>query len=86
MDVDLQLQVLSGGKQGKLLSVTTEQYVIGRSEQCDLRPKSSSVSRRHCMIRIEGSRVMLSDMKSRNGTELNGVQLDPDTSSSGEGW
>lgn len=75
--MQMQLQVVTGGHKGKLISVKHDKFLIGRSDECHLRPKSESISRRHCAIVRKDGRVLLIDLKSRNGTEVNGKMLDP---------
>lgn len=52
-----------------LTSATT---VIGRLQECGLRIPTRDVSRKHCEIAISGGAVTLRDLKSSNGTFLNG--------------
>ena len=75
--MQLQLKVLTGGHKGKLISVKQDKFLIGRSDSCQLRPKSESISRKHCAIIRKDGRILLMDLKSRNGTEVNGKKLDP---------
>lgn len=75
--MQLQLKVLTGGHEGKLISVKQDKFLIGRSDSCQLRPKSESISRKHCAIIRKDGRILLMDLKSRNGTEVNGKKLDP---------
>jgi len=49
--------------------------MIGRGDDCQLRPQSGSVSRRHAEIVIEDGRVVVSDMGSSNGTLVNGERI-----------
>ncbi|MFM8570079.1 MAG: FHA domain-containing protein, partial [Pirellula sp.] len=44
----ISLKVLSGNHEGKLIPIKEEKFFIGRGDDCHLRPKSESVSRRHC--------------------------------------
>lgn len=48
---------------------------IGRREDCDFCIPLSSVSRRHCEIDLDRGKVMIRDLKSRNGTLINGKQI-----------
>lgn len=73
----IQLKVLSGSSEGKLVPVTQEKFLIGRSDECQLRPKSDSISRRHCALVQKDERLLLIDLKSRNGTIVNEKKLDP---------
>lgn len=75
--MQMQLKVVTGGHEGKLISVNHDKFLIGRSDECHLRPKSESISRRHCAIIRKDGRILLIDLKSRNGTEVNGKKLDP---------
>ncbi|MCC6510025.1 MAG: FHA domain-containing protein [Pirellulaceae bacterium] len=75
--MQIQLKVLSGSSEGKLVPVTQEKFLIGRSDECQLRPKSDSISRRHCALIQKDERLLLIDLKSRNGTIVNEKKLDP---------
>ncbi len=76
--MQVKLKVLSGSHEGKEISVSTEKFLIGRSETCQLRPKSESVSRKHCIIVLKDNRVLIQDLKSRNGTFVNDKRLPAD--------
>lgn len=55
-----------------------EETVVGRSPECNLRIASGQVSRRHCVIKIKGPRVVVCDLGSANGTEVDGQMIPPD--------
>lgn len=68
----LGLLVLTAGKQeGKLLEIKLPQFLIGRDPQCQLRPASPLISKRHCAILQREGKVYLRDFDSTNGTFLN---------------
>jgi pSer/pThr/pTyr-binding forkhead associated (FHA) protein len=50
--------------------------VIGRSKECQLRPGCNLVSRRHCVISLEDGRLLVEDLRSTNGTFVNGEKVD----------
>ena len=75
--MQVQLRVANGAQEGKVIQVKHDKFLIGRSDDCHLRPKSESISRRHCAIVHKQGKILLLDLKSRNGTELNGKKLDP---------
>jgi hypothetical protein len=53
-----------------------ERVVVGRDQACDLAlPEDSEVSGRHCELTLAGRAVELTDLKSRNGTLLNGARV-----------
>ena len=76
--MQVKLRVLSGSHEGKDISVSSEKFLIGRSESCQLRPKSESVSRKHCIIVLKDNKVLIQDLKSRNGTFVNEKRLPTD--------
>jgi predicted component of type VI protein secretion system len=76
--MQVKLKVLSGSHEGKEIGVSSEKFLVGRSDSCQLRPKSESVSRKHCIIVIKDNRVLVQDLKSRNGTFVNDTRLPVD--------
>ncbi|MEY4565247.1 MAG: hypothetical protein RLY14_217 [Planctomycetota bacterium] len=76
--MQVKLKVLAGSNEGKEIAVNSEKFLIGRADECQLRPKSESVSRRHAAIIQKDGRVLLVDLKSRNGTFVNDKQLSSD--------
>ena len=51
-------------------------FSIGRSAECSLILDAPDISRRHTLIRIEGTQAFVSDLGSRNGTFLNGAAVE----------
>lgn len=52
-------------------------YMIGRHRECQIRPKSQSVSERHCLVQHRSSTVGVFDLESEEGTFVNDVQVEP---------
>jgi hypothetical protein len=48
---------------------------VGRTPDNDVTIPESSISARHCIIRILGAQITISDAGSTNGTLVNGVKL-----------
>jgi pSer/pThr/pTyr-binding forkhead associated (FHA) protein len=70
------LIVLTPGKsKGQAVPVNLAQFVIGRDPQCNLRPGSALISKRHCAVLIKGDEVFVRDFDSTNGTFLNDKPL-----------
>src|SRR5260370_978348 len=68
----LSLIVLTEGKSaGKAIPITLSQFLIGRDPQCNLRPASAMISKRHCAVLVKGGRVFVRDFGSTNGTFIN---------------
>ena len=57
---------------------------IGRREDNDIRLTHSTVSRNHTRVYLKDSRAFVEDMDSRNGTYLNGEQIDKAVLSNGD--
>ena len=53
--------------------------IVGREPDAQVHLDHPSVSRRHAMISIEANQMTLRDMKSRNGTFLDGRRIDAPT-------
>src|SRR5579862_1654674 len=68
----ISLMVLSAGAaEGKALPITTAQFIIGRDPQCNLRPASAMISKRHCAVLVKSGQVFVRDFDSTNGTFVN---------------
>src|SRR5262245_40556795 len=72
------LVVAQGGQSGKVIPVTTAEFIIGRDPQCQLRPASPAVSKQHCAVAIRDGKVFVRDCGSTNGTFVNGEQVAAD--------
>ncbi|MBI1309862.1 FHA domain-containing protein [bacterium] len=69
------LKVKGGKQDGKLIPLDTKKFLIGREQDCHLRPGSESVSRHHCVINVDEFSVRIRDLGSSNGTWLNGTRI-----------
>ena len=74
----VQLKVLSGSHAGKCIRLAGDRFVIGRGEDCNLRSNSDAVSRQHCAVTVKESEISVRDLGSRNGTFVNGKQIEGD--------
>lgn len=71
----VQLVVVRGKPEGKVIPLVGQSFKIGRGETCHLRPNSEQVSREHAEFTINGETVAVRDLGSRNGTLVNGKAL-----------
>ena len=68
----LSLVVVNAGKaSGQTIPIKIPQFVIGRDPQCNLRPASAMISKKHCAVVVKDGKVSLHDFNSTNGTFLN---------------
>ena len=71
----LSLVVAQGVHAGKVIPVTSAEFVIGRDPQCQLRPASPAISKQHCALTVRDAKVFVRDCGSTNGTFINGEQV-----------
>ena len=72
------IRIREGGKH-RALSLEQDEFVIGREEsQVEVCIASSDISRKHVAIRISGNQVYVRDLKSGNGTFVDGARLQPE--------
>jgi eukaryotic-like serine/threonine-protein kinase len=72
----VQLTVKSGPDKGRLFFLRPKtEALIGRIISADLRLTDPGVSQKHCVIRSAGDMVFVEDLKSRNGTKVNGERI-----------
>ena len=74
-DKKYSLAVLQGKASGQIFAITKVRTVIGRAD-CDVILDDPESSRQHAALEVLGSRVVVSDLKSTNGTFVNGEQID----------
>ncbi|WP_397568381.1 FHA domain-containing protein [Schlesneria sp. T3-172] len=70
-----ELKILGGKHQGKIIPLATKKFLVGREQDCHLRPNSDLVSRHHCVFSIDEYAIRLRDLGSTNGTLVNGTSL-----------
>src|SRR4029453_15944248 len=63
------------GGETKQLSFDKDEVTIGRVQGNDLVLPKGNVSKRHCRIMVQGSRFSVEDLKSTNGTYINGRKI-----------
>src|SRR4051794_6337480 len=71
----VQLIVVQGKPEGKMIPLMGPSFKIGRGETCHLRPNSEQVSREHAEFSVTAEKVTVRDLGSRNGTLVNGKAL-----------
>lgn len=69
------LIVATGKSAGRSIAIKRNKLLIGRAEECDIRPLSEEVSRRHCQVTVGPAEVWVEDLGSRNGTHVNNVRI-----------
>jgi predicted component of type VI protein secretion system len=73
--MDARLRVLSGPHAGETIEIRRGKLLIGREEDCHLRPESEFVSRHHCVLLLDDYTLRIRDLGSKNGTFVNGRRI-----------
>jgi len=73
--MSIQLVVASGSRAGQVIPIIGERFVIGRADDCHLKPRSELISRYHCEIAMKEGKVFVRDMGSKNGVFHNEEQI-----------
>jgi predicted component of type VI protein secretion system len=74
--MEVKLIVVGGKQAGKEIPVPGPKFLIGRADDCQLRPQSDLVSRHHCAIVLAEGEVSIKDLGSRNGTLVNDERVE----------
>ena len=69
--MDLKLKVLEGKNAGNEIAIPSKKFLIGRAEDCHMRPGSELISRHHCVLLVEEGYIGVRDFGSKNGTYVN---------------
>ena len=70
-----ELKVAGGKHDGKIIPLQRKKFLIGRGDDCQLRPASGQVSRHHCAFTLDDYTVRLRDLGSTDGTLVNGNRI-----------
>ncbi len=77
--VAAELKVVGGKHAGQVIPLNRRKFLIGREQDCQLRPNSEMVSRHHCVFSVDDFSVRLRDLGSTNGTIVNGERIRRET-------
>ncbi len=73
------LKVIGGKNDGKLIEFQSRKFLVGREQDCHLRPNSDLVSRHHCVFTLDDYTLRIRDLGSTNGTLVNGRRVRGET-------
>lgn len=69
------LRVLTGPQAGQMIELKMGKNLIGRAPQCDIKLVSPGVSKEHTEIAVYKDKIVITDLRSSNGTYLNGIRI-----------
>ena len=81
----LQVAVVGGPDAGKVVPLTRSETVVGRASICDLPLSDPEVSRRHLALTATTSGIRVRDLRSTNGTRIEGQWIDASESAASIG-
>lgn len=70
------LKVDGGKHAGRIIPLNAGRFLIGREQDCHLRPNSELISRHHCVFTLDEYALRLRDLGSTNGTFVNDEQIE----------
>lgn len=73
----VELILATGSRAGISAPLQNGYYMVGRAKECQIRPKTRSVSRRHCVVFRENDAVKVLDLQSTSGTKINHQRIEP---------
>jgi predicted component of type VI protein secretion system len=73
--MELTLKLLTGRSAGQEIKVKSAKFLVGRAEDCHLRPHSDLISRHHCAILQQQGVCAIHDFGSKNGTLVNNERV-----------
>jgi pSer/pThr/pTyr-binding forkhead associated (FHA) protein len=69
------LRALNGSVQGQVFPLKAGRNLLGRASHCEVSIPSSGISKEHLEIHVYPEKLILVDLKSSNGTFLNGIKI-----------
>ena len=69
------IRFLNGKLAGQEIPLQEGKYILGRSEDCQITIPDPGISKKHAALEVDEQGVIISDLKSSNGTFLNGVKI-----------
>jgi two-component system, cell cycle response regulator len=67
--------VLAGSNLGRMFRVEKTDNILGRSNAATIRLEDDGISRKHAKVEMRGQELWIEDLKSQNGTFINGQRV-----------
>ena len=74
--MQVELKVVGGKQNNQVVPLPQGKFLIGREQDCHLRPNSEMVSRHHCVFTTDEFGIRVRDLGSTNGTFVNGDRIE----------
>jgi pSer/pThr/pTyr-binding forkhead associated (FHA) protein len=76
---DARIEIIAGERRGLSINLDEPRLIIGRELDCGLQLPDDLCSRHHAVILCDEYTVRIRDLGSRNGTFVNGMQIQSTT-------
>lgn len=73
---DCFIRIIAGSVKGKIISVPSSDFSLGRAAEADVHVKDKLISRKHCRLTFEDGKWFIEDLGSTNGTWIIGQKVD----------
>ena len=73
----VKLKIIKGPMKGHSFEITKNTVFVGRSSKNDIQIKDATISRKQVKLFFIGNKLFVEDLKSTNGTKLNGKRIQP---------
>ncbi len=73
----IKLRVIKGPMKGQTFDINKGTVFVGRSSKNDIQIKDATISRKQVKLFSLGNKLFVEDLKSTNGTKLNGRRIQP---------
>ena len=80
----LAIRFLNGKNAGQTIPLQIGNYVLGRSEECQIVITESGVSKKHLELEVSEEGISVIDLRSSNGTFVNGIKIQERTIQKGD--
>lgn len=69
------IRVLTGPQKGQIYDLKLGKNIFGRGSDCDFKVTSVGISKEHCEVHVYKDKMIVIDLRSSNGTFVNGVKV-----------
>ena len=69
------IRILTGAQSGQVVPLKSGRNILGRGANCDVQIANPGISKEHAEIQVLADKISITDLRSSNGTYVNGVRI-----------
>lgn len=69
------MRILTGELAGQKFELKQGDNIVGRAPDCDIVLNAHGISKKHANVNLDGNIITITDLRSSNGTYLNGIRI-----------